>query len=54
MDDLETLTLAEITQRAVESRLSLLLGNKRQAAESLGISRSTLYRILGNMEARKQ
>ncbi len=39
-------TLADIERAAILARLGRLQGNKRQAAESLGIDRSTLYHKL--------
>jgi len=42
----DILTLDEIEQRALESALAKFHGNRRQAAEALGISERTLYRKL--------
>jgi DNA-binding NtrC family response regulator len=40
----DTLTLEEIEQRAMRETLERFHGNRRQAAEALGISERTLYR----------
>jgi DNA-binding NtrC family response regulator len=40
----ETMTLEEIEQRAMRETLERFHGNRRQAAEALGISERTLYR----------
>jgi len=44
----EGLKLDEMIHRHVQYVLDLNRGNKLRAARQLGISRSTLYRILGN------
>jgi transcriptional regulator of acetoin/glycerol metabolism len=44
----ECLNLDAIIQHHVQYVLDLNRGNKLRAARQLGISRSTLYRILGN------
>ena len=36
-------TLEEIISRAIRDRVDAMAGNKRKAAESLGIDRSTIY-----------
>ena len=40
----DTMTLEEIEQRAMRETLERFHGNRRQAAEALGISERTLYR----------
>ncbi len=47
----KTAQLEEIIRRAVTERLELLGGNKRRAAESLGIDRTTLYARLRSPES---
>ena len=50
-NDPEVLTLAEVERRHALRVLDALGGNKVRTAEALGISRATLYRILGEAEA---
>jgi len=47
----EVRTLAEVERRHALRVLGELGGNKVRTAEALGISRATLYRILGEAEA---
>jgi two-component system response regulator AtoC len=47
-ENLSSLNLDAIIQQHVQYVLDLNRGNKLRAARQLGISRSTLYRILGN------
>jgi len=47
----EVLTLAEVERKHALRVLDTLGGNKVRTAEALGISRATLYRILGEAEA---
>jgi transcriptional regulator of acetoin/glycerol metabolism len=44
----ENLSLDAVIRHHVQSVLDLNRGNKLRSARQLGISRSTLYRILGN------
>jgi two-component system response regulator AtoC len=48
----ELVTLAELEQRYIQRVLSLLGGNKAQAARILGIERKSLYRKLERLEGR--
>jgi transcriptional regulator with PAS, ATPase and Fis domain len=50
-NDPEVLTLADVERRHALRVLEGLGGNKLRTAEALGISRATLYRILGEAEA---
>lgn len=47
----EVLPLDELKQRAVQNALTVSDGNVEKAAEALGVSRSTVYRIKGRMES---
>jgi DNA-binding NtrC family response regulator len=46
-EELELLSLDELTQRHARRILAYFQGNKSKAAEVLGVTRSTLYRLIG-------
>lgn len=49
------MTLEEITRNAVEQALAANRGNQSETARQLGISRSTLWRILNDrMDSKKK
>jgi transcriptional regulator of acetoin/glycerol metabolism len=54
MSESEIIPLAEVVQKAVVAAVEYTRGNKREAAAFLRISRSTLYRILANEQARNK
>ena len=48
------MTLEEITRKVVEQTLTANKGNQSETARQLGISRSTLWRILNEMMESKK